>query len=101
MDKPLDQLTLENFRPAVGTKFALSTDGGGPIMLELVAARPIGSETAGERRRPFALEFRGPAGPVLLQATYRLEHDAAGPVAIFIVPVGRDGDGTNYEAIFT
>jgi hypothetical protein len=38
---------------------------------------------------------------VLPQRIYRLEHEQMGPLELFIVPVGPDGDGLGYEAIFT
>lgn len=47
----------------------------------------------------FRLLFRGPAEPVLEQATYSLA-GAGGAHDIFLVPVGRDARGVAYEAIF-
>ena len=50
--------------------------------------------------KAFSLFFRGPADAPLPQATYALEHDELGKLEIFIVPVGRDEQGTDYEAAF-
>ena len=52
------------------------------------------------RRVPFALVFRGPAGDVLPQGTYHVEHDALGAFDLFLVPIGADADGVRYEAVF-
>jgi hypothetical protein len=47
----------------------------------------------------FRLEWRGPAEPVLDQAIYRFRRGEQS-FDMFIVPVGRDAQGTLYEAIF-
>jgi hypothetical protein len=94
-----DLLTLDDFAPAVGEAFAVHVEGADGLELELVEARPLGM--APTEREPFALLFRGPADPLLPQAIYRLASDRVGEQDIFIVPVGRDERGTEYEAIFT
>lgn len=98
-----DVLTADHFRPAVGQAFTLDGSQGGDLVLELAGVRALADETAPDpdRRAPFALDFRGPPDPVLPQAIYRLRNDGLGPLDIFIVPVGRDDGGTDYEAIFT
>jgi hypothetical protein len=101
----LDKLTVEDFRPAIGQAFALDAGDAGKLELKLLEVRLIDpgaapTDDAGNRA-PFALDLRGPADPVLPQATYRLENAAVGTVEIFIVPVGRTDAGTDYEAIFT
>jgi hypothetical protein len=37
---------------------------------------------------------------VLPQATYPVEHDELGRMEIFLVPIGPDGSGMRYEAVF-
>jgi hypothetical protein len=37
---------------------------------------------------------------VLPQAIYQLEHDRMGTMDIFLVPIGPDGQGMGYEAVF-
>jgi len=51
-------------------------------------------------RRPFSLEFAGPADPIQPQATVELSHAVLGRLAVFIVPIGRDTCDTRYQAIF-
>jgi hypothetical protein len=101
----LDKLTAEDFRPAIGQAFALDAGDAGHVELKLLEVRLInpGSAPTDEagQRTPFALDLRGPADPILPQATYRLENEAVGALEIFIVPVGRTDAGTDYEAIFT
>jgi hypothetical protein len=95
-----DPLTLETFAPHVGSTFALR---GPPtaLDLELVDVAALGTDPADRGRRPFSLEFDGPADPRLAQATVELTHAALGTLAVFVVPIGRDGRHTRYQAIFT
>jgi hypothetical protein len=101
----LDKLTVDDFRPAVGQPFAIDAGDGGTVELTLTEARTIEPGTAptddAGHRAPFALDFQGPADPVLPQAIYRIVNDAVGTLEIFVVPVGRTNSATNYEAIFT
>jgi hypothetical protein len=101
----LDKLTVDDFKPAVGEAFALDLEGMEPLHLELLGARTIDPDAPAVDdsgfRSPFALDFRGPAEPLLPQRIYKLEHPRTGPLEIFMVPVGRTADGTDYEVIFT
>jgi hypothetical protein len=47
------------------------------------------------------LYFVGPVSPTLPQAMYTFRADTLTLEQLFIVPVGQDGDGTEYEAVFT
>ena len=92
-------LTLDDFAPRVGERFALRVDGRADLALELVEARGLGPGY--EQREAFALLFRGPAEPPLPQATYRFAHAGLGDLDIFIVPVAHGEAGRDYEAIFS
>jgi hypothetical protein len=48
----------------------------------------------------FTLLFRGPQQPLLPQQIYTVEHDQLGRFDLFIVPIKRDAQGLQYEAIF-
>ena len=71
----------------------------GEAHFELVECRRL-RDVEGQMREPFALLFRGPAQPVLGQRMYRLEHAQAGVLELFLVPVGRDAQSVQYEAVF-
>ena len=94
----LGELTLATVEPLVGETFAVLVE---PTAIEIVleSATTLGARPGG--RDPFTLVFRGPREPLLPQHTYALEHADLGVLEIFIVPIGRDGDATSYEAIFT
>lgn len=96
----LDQLTIENFEPLVGTSFWLH-ENGHKVELRLTrAARVMESEAARLKRTAFSLFFLTPV--MLPQQIYHLTHDAfAEPLDIFLVPVSRDGNAYTVEAVFT
>jgi hypothetical protein len=48
----------------------------------------------------FSVFFSGPGDCYLPQKAYPLEHDQMGAFDIFLVPIGRDDRGYNYEAVF-
>lgn len=74
-------------------KLAL-TEVGSPEERILHQARAIGV------REPFSLLFRGPLEPFLQQQMAVLQHDELGQIELFLVPVGQDGEGFYYEAVF-
>lgn len=104
MENSLESLTVDAFRPRVGDRFRIRPLPESVLDAELIEARVLGgagSSPAGRRRTPFALLFRANLESALPQRIYRLEHDEMGPYDIFLVPVGPDGTGMVYEAIFT
>ena len=97
----LESFTCATFQPHVGETFLLQVQGSPPADMVLVAATELPASSAGQRRVPFSIEFRGPASSVLPQATYRLEHHGMGALDIFLVPIAADAEGVRYEAVFT
>jgi hypothetical protein len=97
---------IEDFTPAtfselVGEPFELSLDDGSAFELEVVSVTPAPTHPGEARQRePFAVVFRGPVEPVLPQRIYAFEHEAVGAFELFIVPIGPDGSGMQYEAVF-
>jgi hypothetical protein len=68
--------------------------------LTLVEASALPSGNYRNEREPFQLRFRGPGPRHLPQQIHLLENQALGSIAIFLVPIGRDGDDFIYQAIF-
>lgn len=93
-------LTVEDFSPTVGTRYALDGGSAGPIELELASAQAVGKAWPGAQRAPFSLIFAGPSDPALTQGTYALRHAALGDLDVFLVPIAGDEDGRRYEAVF-
>jgi hypothetical protein len=93
----MELLALEDFADAVGETFAVDAgDDRFELKLEKAEELPAPAAPSGS----FRLEFRGPFEPILPQAiyTFRRESDAH---EIFVVPIGRNEAGTQYEAVFT
>jgi hypothetical protein len=93
----LDELTRGTFEPHVGTRFRVGPASSPPDELELVQVSDVG---AGDGGRSFALLFRGARESALGQGLVELEHAALGTIALFIVPVGAEATGLQYEAVF-
>jgi hypothetical protein len=98
----MPDLTSESFAPHMGTEFFVDDPARGRrVALRLSEVTGLGLQPEAPRAVPFTLTFHGPAQPLLEQRIYRLEHRVLGPLDIFLVPVGTDGDeGLCYEAVF-
>ena len=103
-------LSADLFEPLVGRSFAVELkDGAVPLILRSVKRLPpprrdpaggVAPVPAEARTEPFTLLFAG-ATHLLPQRTYRITSQSLGDaVEIFIVPVGQDGQGFIYEAVF-
>lgn len=72
----------------------------GPVELELAEANDLPTKGEGPCKAPFSLVFRGSHDAPLPQGTYPLENQALGTLEVFLVPLGPDGHGLRYQAIF-
>jgi hypothetical protein len=93
--------TEADFSRNLNTKFRVRAEAPRPVELELVevtgwTTRP--EEEKGMER--FSLTFLGPADIYMPQQTYALEHDNLGALELFLVPIGRDERGFQYQAVF-
>lgn len=97
----LQDLTPAWFETHQGTPFRI--DRGDGSSLEVVLQQVRRHEPhPGPRAEPFSAYFLGPKSPVIPQRIYRVEHDQAGPLDLFLVPIGPDpkSGGMLYEAVF-
>lgn len=88
------------FDALTGETFQVEVAPGELLGLELIEVRGLDEPSGAPRNEPFSVLFRGPLKPSLPQQTYPFRQAGLGEVAIFIVPVGHDQQGTLYEAIF-
>lgn len=95
----LQDLTHASFEEHLDTPFRVHFGGEAPLEVVLFQVR-LHEAHGGPRKQPFSLYFRGPRQPVLPQQIYRLEHDRMGTMEVFLVPIGPDGQGMGYEAVF-
>jgi|ERR1700683_2151163 hypothetical protein len=96
-DRPLDELTADDFLATKGEQFRLAT---AQLDLKLVEVTRYSAGHPGSVRAPFSVLFHGPIQPVLPQAIYRLENERLGALELFIVPLGPEQDAMRYEAVF-
>jgi hypothetical protein len=94
-----EPLTRELFSDKIGQIWVLDEAGVPPIELTLTEAEPL-RNFAKLKREPFSLYFTTSGDFVLPQRLYALRHGTLGPMAIFLVPIGREGDITTYQAVF-
>ncbi|WP_188892149.1 DUF6916 family protein [Paenibacillus radicis (ex Gao et al. 2016)] len=88
--------SLSFYKEAAGSSFqVIGTEP--PLELELVEVEDKGITSGYEQ---FTLLFRGPLQPFIPQQTLQLRTQTV-DVAIFIVPVAQDAEGTRYEAVFS
>lgn len=93
----MPQLTSQEFRDCLQTRFAMDAASGGTVPLELVE---VSEGNYSPRLECFSLIFRGPLSPFYPQCIYRLSHEKLGEMELFLVPVGPDSSGMRYEAVF-
>jgi len=101
----LRTLTHDQAATYAGTVFNLQRDGEAPLELKLTSVDrllPNRPRSPRMKRDPFSMFFNGPGEPLLPQGMYDLQSDAVTLKNLFIVPIGRNEDGTlDYEAVFT
>lgn len=95
------EVTLETFAPYVGEKFGLLLGEGRTEPLELVLAKSFARKPPPGFREPFELVFRAGARNFYVpQGIYVLQHPTAGRFEIFIVPIGPDDAGMQFQAVY-
>lgn len=94
-------LVFEDFKDRVGGAFVVADDDVPAISLTLEEAALLPERFARPGvRAPFSLIFLSPDPHVLAQRLYHLTHDAMGELTLFLVPIGKDGRGVSYQALF-
>lgn len=95
----LEKLQRSDFDKHLDQVFTLAA-GEGELALRLVEASPMGQTAADAEREPFSLVFRGPSDVPLSQGVFEFKHPEFGPISLFLVPIGPDGEGLCYEVVF-
>jgi hypothetical protein len=101
-----DQLTHGVFSARLQGSFKIQVEGVGEIAAQLAEVRRLpsrprpGASEGSEHADSFALLFVIPVDRFLPQRTYQFSHESMGQFPLFIVPVGQDGRGLLYEAVF-
>jgi hypothetical protein len=90
-------LTKEAFKENLNSTFRIHFDSANIVPIELVEV--IEAEP-NPRQERFCLRFRGPLETPFAQGMRDIEHDTMGKLVLFLVPMARDSDGMEYEAVF-
>jgi uncharacterized protein DUF6916 len=94
--KMIDDITKPALIENLNTKFRMQLDSGA-VELELISVTDLSSSARNEQ---FSAVFRGPVDGPLYQTIFNLEHETLGSFALFLVPIGKDQNGIEYEAVF-
>ena len=93
-------LTHKDFEAFLNQKIKVH-HGTVPLEFALIESRRLNSAgRPDDQREPFYLLFRGPILPILPQRMYKFDFGELGILEMFIVPIGPEGDGMRYEAVF-
>ncbi|HEY0107204.1 MAG TPA: hypothetical protein VGB91_14065 [Rhizomicrobium sp.] len=94
-------LVFEDFADKVGQVFTVGFADGPAVALTLAEAERLKAyHVPPDGRLPFSLIFLGPSEATLPQRLYWLEQDTLGQIELFLVPVGRDARGVQYQSVF-
>jgi len=97
----LESFTYATFAGREGEHFLVHRGEEAPLRAELLHVTDWTRSVHGEGQGgSFSLLFRLPQTPLLPQAMYTFQHEEIGTFPLFIVPVGRDAEGLQYEAVF-
>lgn len=93
----LAQIKPMTLTEQVGTEFDVMDDPSRAICLTLTK---VVEHVKTEHQETFSIFFHGPSDPFIPQGIHRLKHNSLGELNIFLVPIGQDKDGFQYEAVF-
>lgn len=100
----LENLTRDDFKRHLEEKFTIHVGEGEDLETELIEVSHVGeprkTKDGEEKRRTFAIVFRGPSGHLLEQQIYAVHHAELGTLELFLVTIGPDEHGMCYEAVF-
>jgi len=95
----LEQLTVETFSRLLNFRFRIYADTVKTLEAELTEVTR-GHAVANTKGEYFSLLFNVPGHPILPQGIYCFELEELGRFELFIVPVGQNQSGTQYQAVF-
>jgi hypothetical protein len=92
-----EQISRATFAQQVKTKFRTQVASQPAFELELTEVKECAASPQIEQ---FSLFFLGPPEAPTAQGLYQLTHAQLGTLEIFLVPIGKDQVGVQYEAVF-
>src|SRR5436190_1208896 len=92
-----DQLTHEALANNLNSKFTVCLENDQSFDLDLIELSERKLSSVQER---FSFILLGPNDKFLGQGMRHLQHAVLGELDLFLVPIGQDERGTNYEVVF-
>ncbi len=93
----LEELHADQFAEYIHSEFQVLDYQPVQFTLRLVDVR---ERLKLPHQESFALLFRGPVQYFMPQGIHQLNHGSLGEIDLFLVPVGQDAEGYQYEADF-
>src|SRR3954469_2419651 len=81
----------------VGTQFDVLDDPSRAFFLTLTN---VVEHVMTEQQETFSIFFHGALDPFMLQGIHQLKHKDLGELSMFLVPIGQNTNGFQYEAVF-
>ena len=91
------ELTHEEFSKHLNTTFRIRLNDERTIDARLI---DVSERLVSPRQERFSIVFLSSNEVLIGQGIAQFEHDEMGTFQLFIVPIGRDERGTQYEAVF-
>lgn len=91
------ELTHEEFSKHLNTTFRIRLNEERTLDAKLIEVSEL---LVSPRQERFSIVFLCSNEVLIAQGTAPFEHDEMGAFNLFIVPIGRDDEGTQYEAVF-
>ena len=99
----MDYLKYSTFSRLIGEKFKIQLGPSQTITVQLIeAVERFGDQTEKDGFKQldcFSILFQGPADKRVAQGTYQFYHQKTRDFELFIVPIGIDDSGCQYEAV--
>jgi hypothetical protein len=93
----MDNLHKESFEACLDTDFQVVLPEAAGFNLKLIEVIGPGMTA---RQETFSVIFHGQAEHFLQQGIVNLKHEKLGELGLFLVPIAKDKDGFQYEAVF-
>ena len=93
----LETLHKESFAACLNAEFQVVERDSAAFALRL---SEVSDGLSTPRQEAFSVIFRGPLDRFIQQGTYQLRNEKLGELQLFLVPIARDNDGYQYEAVF-
>ena len=90
-------VTYEALSNNLNSKFTVCLEGDQGFDLEMIE---LSDHKLSEVQERFSFVLRGPNDKYLGQGIRHLRHDVLGELDLFLVPIGRNEEGTSYEVVF-